>query len=329
MKKLYFYPCPGKKGYGNPYCKNYKSALTKYYDVLNPSNKPVLLPTLSLFRNSFSADIYVFNWLEDVGHTHLPLLQYILVRISLLVLILRRVPIIWMFHNILPHHGESFYSSSIRKVLFKRSKLIISHSEEGAVFAKNKTNNKVLYICHPVEVKGYELKQTNRDCDVLIWGDIFPYKGVVEFLENYVEKKLNYKILILGKAKSDYLNTEISKYRSETISFENRRAEYSEIAALCKNSRYVLFPYVGNSMSSSGALIDTIVMGGNPVGPAKGAFNDLKKDGVCFTYDSYDDLYKLLGYNYEIREADRSKFVANHTWDNFADTFINNVNSKV
>ena len=329
MEKLYFYPCPGKKGYGNPYCSNYKNAMGKYYHVLNSLNKPQRLPTLALLRNSFSADVYVFNWLEDIGHTHFPFLQYCIVRLSLFVLQLRQASLVWMFHNIRPHHGENYYSRILRRYLFNKSKLIISHSEEGAEFAKKYSKRRVVYICHPVETRKYNVLDTSSTYDVFIWGDIFPYKGVVEFLREVKQRNVdNLKILILGRSKIDFLDTEISKYRSNTILYENRRAEIDEIATFCKCCKYVLFPYVGDSMSSSGALIETIAMGGTPLGPAKGAFEDLKKEGVCFTYDNYDDLFELLNKEMKIGDSERNDFIEANSWHHFADCFYNNLNNK-
>ena len=104
---------------------------------------------------------------------------------------------------------------------------------------------------------------------------------------------------------------------NEHIHFENRRVSFDEIASLVKNSRYVVFPYVGESISSSGVLIDTIVLGGVPIGPNKGAFRDLSEEGVCLIYKDYSDLIKMVHQEVIIDEKQRSVFLSNHSWEQF------------
>ena len=101
-------------------------------------------------------------------------------------------------------------------------------------------------------------------------------------------------IYIVGKATTNQIASQIKENLSKNMIFENRRADYDEIAAQCKASKYVLFPYVGDSISSSGVLIDTIQMGGTPVGPNCGAFADLQKEGYCITYSKLEDVFELL-----------------------------------
>ncbi|WP_194968036.1 hypothetical protein [Klebsiella pneumoniae] len=50
---------------------------------------------------------------------------------------------------------------------------------------------------------------------------------------------------------------------------------------LIEDSKCVLFPYKSGSISSSGALMDTIALGGVAIGPDVGAFKDLEKKGYA------------------------------------------------
>lgn len=315
--KLYYYP-PGE--YDNPYSINFKKALSEYYDLLECDNIHPKFHMLSLyiFKRSFQADIYVLNWIENIGNYRLPFVQWFITFFALLNIKLRGKKIIWMFHNIHPHNGTTFYSSTISWLLFRISSLIVSHSKDAAQYAKAKSRKKVIYRCHPIKTfdnVGLKFEGKVDDCDILIWGNINRYKGIKEFISLPDIQKSNFKILIIGKSDDKLLIEEIKKQCNEHIILQERRGTFAEIGAYCKSSKYVLFPYIGDSISSSGALIDTIAMGGIPIGPEVGAFKDLESEGLCITYKNYQDLYCKLNSSLKI-EINDDFFVVN-SWDSF------------
>ncbi len=327
-QRAYYYPAAKKEGYGNPYSINYKDALNQRLCLLDAENTPVKMLTLALFINSFKADLYVINWLENVGFARLHLIQYFLARLSLYIIRLRKKKIVWMFHNIHPHAGENHFSRMIQKYLFKHADLIVSHSQEAADYARLHTSTEVLYICHPINP--LKMQNTTVDvpmCDVFIWGTILPYKGVYEFIEQVVKRNSSVTVHILGLCKDKELSENINKYSSGNIVFENRRADFEEIAAYINNSKYVLFPYVGNCVSSSGALMDTLVMGGTPVGPTVGAFKDLSEESMCMVYHDYDELFHILDGDCRINESDRKSFFERNSWKSMIDTIVDKINN--
>ena len=109
---------------------------------------------------------------------------------------------------------------------------------------------------------------------------------------------------------------------NELISYSDRRLEFKELENLIKGSRYVVFPYIGGSVSSSGALIDTIAMGGNPVGPNKGAFKDIAEEGVCYVYNDYAELVSILENDMKISKQSVLTFIRDNSWDNFVKSII-------
>ena len=124
---------------------------------------------------------------------------------------------------------------------------------------------------------------------------------------------------IIGTCKDVALSTAIEENCNDLIMYENRRIGFSELKAAITKSRYVLFPYIGSSVSSSGALIDTICLGGVPVGPNKGAFKDLEREGVCLTYKNDDEMMDiLLSEQSFINEFVRQDFIKNNSWQSFA-----------
>ena len=251
------------------------------------------------------------------------LIQLFLVMIALMTLKLRRAKIIWMFHNIRPHQGENWMTHCISSWLYKNSTLIVSHSQEAAEYASQRAKCKVIYKCHPVmPIDVAPRQEIVEPFDVFIWGAILPYKGIVEFVSLPEILKSNLKVKIIGTCKDKELEKKIRHYTDSHIFYDNRCADFAEISANCRAAKYVLFPYVGKCVSSSGALIDTIALGGTPVGPNVGAFRDLASENVCITYRNYEELIKIL--NSEKKNmVDPSNFISNNSWDKFAGDIYN------
>lgn len=321
MKKLYYYPpANGPMGYGNPYSVNYKSAMSEFFDVMEADNKPQHYSMLGIYvlKRAFQADIYVFNWIENIGVYRMPAIQCILTILAFCVIKIRRRKIIWMFHNIHPHTGITVYSRLIQGLLYKMSNLIISHSQEAANYLREK-GIKAEYISHPI--KCFDSKQLSFDektypCDILIWGTIAKYKGIKEFLSIPEIQNSTLKIRIIGTGKDKKLLKEIASCCNDNIVLEEKRASFGEIAAYCKTAKYVLFPYVGDCVSSSGALIDTLAMEGTPMGPNKGAFRDLANEHLCVTYNNEKELIEIL--NSQATKIEIKSFLKENSWSNFA-----------
>lgn len=325
-ERVYYFPPAGKGGYPNPYSLNFKQALQSYFEVLDKENKPSLMSGLSLLFYAFRADIYILNWIEGIIFHRLGIVQYALARLSIWMIKRRKKKIVWMFHNIHPHQGENYFSRQMQKVLYKSANLIVSHSREAADYASKNAGKRVLYVCHPVKPLSVVPLRTDIVMDVLIWGAIFPYKGVKEFLQELQSRNLGLKVYIVGKCADQHLADSIDRLCGEKIIFENRRASFEELAGLMQSCKYVLFPYVGDCVSSSGALIDTIVLGGYPVGPDKGAFRDLAAEGVCSIYRDYDDLFTLLKRE-RTGELQAADFIKRNSWEAFAEYLFNRISN--
>lgn len=323
--RVYYYPPASKGGYANPYSANYKEALGRYFEVLDKKNKPSIALGLSFFLNAFRADIYVINWLESVVFLSLGRLQYIFVCLGLWIIKLRKKKIVWMLHNIHPHQGENILSRKIQAILYDSADLVISHSQEAAAFAKGKAKGHVLYVCHPVKPFHIKAVEITMDSEVLIWGAISPYKGVKEFLCEVRKRNSDMSIHIVGKCNEPLLAESIQELCGKNVLFENRRASFEELAGLIQHTKYVLFPYTGDCVSSSGALIDTIALGGLPVGPNKGAFKDLSQEGVCRVYQDYDELFSILESSSNIDKSKIDDFIVKNSWEAFAGFLYKNL----
>jgi len=329
MNKLVYFPFPTSSGYGNPYSQNYKESLVPFFDVLDMEYENHALQSVCLLKRSFVGQVFVLNWLENVAFWSLGKIQFFIVLIALNIMKVRKAKIVWMLHNIHPHQGENSMTRYIQKWLYKNSTFVISHSQEAAKVAEKNCMSKVYYRCHPV--KKYErefVKCLEKEIDVLIWGSILPYKGVVEFLNHLYLAKSKLKIRIVGMCSDPILSAKITSLSNDWVVFENRKADFEELQSLIDVSKYVLFPYVGDCVSSSGALIDTICMGGVPVGPALGAFRDLAAQHACIVYNDYVDLFDNILYlhNKDVFSDDqRTCFLKNNSWEEYSKFFVEKI----
>ncbi len=332
MDKLIYFPLPTKSGYGNPYSQNFKDSLTRYYNVLDMEYENHALQSISLLKRAFVGDVFIFNWLENVSFWTLGKIQFVVVLLALAVIKKRKAKVVWMLHNIRPHQGENKMTKFIQKWLFKNASLIISHSRDAAEYAQTRTTRMVVYRCHPIKEMSYvDVSKDVEPFDILVWGTILPYKGVLEFLESSYVQKRNLKIKVIGRCNDDVLNDKIKALCNDRIVFENRKIEFSELRQYVKASKIVLFPYIGDCVSSSGALIDTIMLKGNPVGPSVGAFKDLAEEGVCFTYSRFEDLDELLNCQKLSNMAlDRREiFIQHNSWESFGSFLYDSINKNV
>lgn len=323
MKKLFYFPSEPLSGYQNPYCNYAKEALNKHFKVLDMERGSKVKRMFTLLAYSFRCDVIIFNWLESVPFFPMGTVQFYVDLIALFVLKVRKVQILFMYHDLVSHFGDNWMSRYLMRWLFRNANVVISHSKEAAKIARTKSNVPSYFFSHPIkrlDVMPFEITRTT--VDVFIWGALFTYKGIYEFISLPAVQNSKLNIFILGGTKDDSLRKKINSVCNDYIVFEERRAEFDEIAAYCKASRYVLFPYVGESVSSSGALIDTIVFGGNPIGPNRGAFKDLNDEGVCIIYNSYEELISILGEEQSIDENKRQLFIDKYSYNGFAE-FVN------
>ena len=328
MKSVYFHPQYSPQSFHNPYCDHFLEGLEKNYNIIRDCGGP--LPRgVEFLRGAFLADFYIVNWLESIGFLRLGFIQYLLAYLGLIIISLRKKPLIWIFHNIHPHQGEDFKSRSLQKYLYEHADLIVAHSSFAAEYARGKAKHKVYYMCHPVEPMMMTNEKLEKVYDIFIWGTIMPYKGIAEFVKHPILKSGKYRVLIVGSCKDSNLDKEIAENCPPNVVYENRRASYQEICYYCQSSKIVLFPYIGESVSSSGALIDTVRMGGTPVGPKTGAFKDLGNEGCCLTYDKVDEIFKIIDEGQFISDEVKKGFCEKNSWEQFAQWIGKQIEEKL
>lgn len=329
-KRIYVAPSANRKqGYSNRYFILLKKELAEYFDVLESDNRRRFSQGYALLVNSFKADCFLLSFVETIAFHKLPFLQYLLAMAAMWVMKLRGKEIVFIFHNPVPHKGENWMSESLTNRQIKLSKAIVAHSGQAATLARELVSAQggdpsiVRYVCHPVLVpEGGVPSAKEKNNEVLIWGNILPYKGILEFVSCPAVRDVGLNVRIVGKCGDPDLSSRImaavSSPSATSFCFENRSAGFDELSSLIARSRSVVFPYLPGSVSSSGVLIDTVAMGGDPIGPALGAFLDLEKEGVCSVYHSEDEMVSLLKSPPRIEDEQRNRFVKSNSWSAFA-----------
>ncbi len=336
--KLYIYPTIllKKENNYNPYLENLGESLNNYFDFIN-YRKEGTIALFHLFKNLFNMDICVFNWIENIPFKKMGVLQYyFFIFIILPLLNMRKVKLIWIMHNIESHQGANRFSTLIFDRMIRSSYVFITHSQEAKnQILKYRKSEDVFFAHHPINYQhnnqSIEIKERKYKYDILIWGKISRYKGVVEFLSFLSENSYNksYQIKIVGLCDDSFLINEIEKYLNDYITYENRSAAFDEINELISVSKFVLFPYNSKSISSSGVLMDSLSCLGSCIGPNKGAFRDLANKDLCYVFNDYFDVIKILNRGLQIDFSKIKYWVGQNSWNSFGANFSFFLNQKL
>ncbi len=326
MKNIYIHPNASEKYYSfNPYITNLNSAVSDYCNVVNRNTKSNN-GILHLLGYLPKVDYIWFNWIEDLPDKSKGYLQTLVLIFILFYCKLTSKKIIWTLHNKFSHYKKNHHIKRfLFRLLMKQSDFILTHSTEGVEFAAtfgNKVKAKTKFLHHPVS-GNYNVAIKPKTTDILIWGSIIPYKGIDLFLDYLWSHKLDEKwtIRIVGKIRDAAYKEKLMGLTNPGIVVEDKFVDNEELKHEIESARCVLYTYLKDSVLSSGAVMDSIMMGARVIGPQCGAFADLKNDGVIETYSTYEELMKILhSLKNNSDETDRSKitgFIAGNTWESF------------
>ncbi len=322
--RIYFYPKTDYKAAmsPNPYAEDFEKAISTRNRIVN--KKLNQRGILDLFLHFPKADIYILNWIENLTHRRFGFIQAILLFCFMPLARFFGKKVVWVMHNKYAHTGKSRLTDSMFRLLMKYSTVVLTHSEGGIEYIRHKYPKyigKARHIIHPTKMPfSYTKKKTNRD--LLIWGTISKYKGVLDFLEHVstVNNTQDLVILLVGKCTDDKTLLELRQYINKNIRHIDRFYKLEEIASLAQESRFILFTYREESVFASGALMDSLRMGTNIIGPNFGAFKDLVKYNLIENYDSFDDIIKICNHTDHKYSPNRfEKFCDENSWSHFSD----------
>jgi glycosyltransferase involved in cell wall biosynthesis len=234
--------------------------------------------------------------------------------------------VVWVLHNKYSHHKEKDnWIDFMYRFMMKKSDLIITHSNSGVDFVKEnypEFSSKVRMIFHPMQQMISRTSSVEKKYDLLIWGSIFPYKGILQFLKFVKENEplSTLKILVVGRCRNEEYKRQLLDSMTANITFYDKVYEMEDILRFAGQSRFTLFTYKSHSVISSGSLMDSISMGSKIIGPNHGAFRDLREYSFMKTYDGFEDLVPIIAHansNEMPDEQGLRKFCEMNSWDSF------------
>ncbi|MEJ8756929.1 hypothetical protein WG947_07985 [Pontibacter sp. H259] len=303
----------------NPYILNLKHELEKNnYKVVNSATK---LGILDVLKNIRKFKIIYFNWIEDLpdkrfGYVQIPILFFIIIYLKIF-----NKKIIWFVHNNISHRKKNY---RLKNLIFRfmelKSDVILSHAQDVKHIVTSKS---VLVFDHPIEKNNIIANNSQPKYDLLIWGNVSPYKGIHKFLEyNYNTDKLsNYNIMIAGKFNTEeYLNLILS-LKKPNITIVDKILDDEELEDLVYDSKFILFTYNSKSILSSAALCKSVSFGKAIIGPDIGSFKDLSERGIIYKYSNYSDIPSIIEKAYDnqsiVNKKEITNYIDKYNWQNF------------
>jgi len=334
MNKAYIYPLSAryKEGGHNPYLENFMDSISSDFEFVNrytPSSSGVF----NIVNYILSVKYVFFHWPEDIPERKFGLIQTIGFFILIPILKLRKIKIIYIVHNKISHTNKRYLvKKNISKTLIRQSFLIITHSKEGVSFINSlaKRNKSIFCFPHPVDNEKVFMK-TPKEIDILIWGNIAPYKGVHRFLEVLQQrgKDTDWNIVIAGKVSSKSYFDQLKTFNLKNLKILNEFLDNSRLNDLISKSKIVLFPYHKKSILSSGAFARTIVFPVEIIGPDCGAFLDFSYLNNVNTFQDesliLDLVEEKLFSNTKIEHEKLAEIAKKYSWKSFGEAFISEV----
>lgn len=339
MIKITIYPhfilAPGSKQ--NPYIHDFVAALDNSSEtkVVNKACKSTLL-SLLLPRNQ--GNVFIFNWFESIPDSKHWLLHTIIAICLVIWLRIRKKQIIWMLHNKESHATcRKGWKHFMTRFIAKYSTMIITHSKEGIELLKRKypqAVKKAHFLHHPTKCRILPSAVNSRkQFDLLIWGNISRYKGVIEFLRFMKEQSVtDLKVCIVGKCASQEIQTEIKTLLSDNIYFRGEAIPFDELRPYIEQSEFVLIPYNPESVLSSGTLMDSLSFGAKIIGPDVGSFKDYKSEPLLnvYTFNSFKEIPDIVKTykNVPASISNYQTFLKEHDWIHFSKELTNLITSQ-
>ena len=331
---IYPYIAYPKGEKANPYIYDFAAAVNATGEAMT-LNEPSRNPLLSILPFKRWGDITVFNWFESIpDYIYGPLQATVAIFYTLLLKCTGR-QIIWILHNKKPHVTRyQWLKKLLTWYITHMADLIVTHSTEGIRLLKEQypyAVNKAHYISHPTKDRTSD-QTASKKYDLVVWGAITPYKGIVELLE-YLNRHSEFQptLCIAGHCANQTLKARIQLLLRPGIDFIPEAMPFDTLQTLIAQSRYVLMPYQPETILSSGILMDSLSFGAKIIGPNVGSFHDYSQEPLLkvYTFNTFDDLPAIMEQHKDEEPSltDYRSFLHQHDWNHFAHQILSLANN--
>jgi glycosyltransferase involved in cell wall biosynthesis len=199
--------------------------------------------------------------------------------------------------------------------------------------------NKIFYIKHgsynvePRKIKKSEInlygkQMTTHNINLLIFGNIKRYKGIIEFLHYFKEKNFqNFQITIAGKPENNEINEDLIKLErnNKNIIVFNHFIPEEDTPTLFGLADYSILPY--EEFTTSGVAIYSLSMGVPVIMPDSDFSNELLPNELYgYTFKDFKDvsniLEKINKINFERKKKIGDKFKKEYNWKDIGERTI-------
>lgn len=289
---------------------------------------------------------YIYD--PSVGRPFLIALNYLFLKIY-------GRKIISTVHNVLPHSKYNLRNKILYRVIYKyltyklvvhtvfindKIKTLFNIPEDKIVLAPhgtyNVTENKS--VSKSVAREMFQLKQ--NEFIVLIFGQLYPYKGIDLFIRHYLNDfDFEFKIIIRGGGDQKYIDMLSSIINSSPhknkINYEFGYVRHEDVEYYFKSADVVCLPYLEGSQS--GVLFMSYAYGRPVLASNVGNFkNDILEGvtGEVFNlndFKGFKEKIKKIKLNLNAYDEDSIKNFAknNYSWDSFARIILDQIYSKI
>lgn len=284
-------------GDSNKYIDLIKEALLKSNDSvelveLNPSIR---------HRTKEDYDYVILNWFESLyKQTFFSNFKTFISRLLKFILLkTKKIKVIWVMHNKVPHDARyAYFSKYLIKIFARYSDNIIIHCSETKQVLENfisleKIEEKVMYVPHPHYIDAYEQDQeesnTNNDVLKLLFiGQIKPYKNVDLLIKVFNELDLkNVTLTLAGKVSDDNYKKEIINLiqNNKNIHTKFKFIADKDIPRLLNQHDLVILPYDLNSSLNSGTIFLAFSNRKTVISPLIGTLKDFENRDMFYSYE--------------------------------------------
>ncbi|WP_146114557.1 glycosyltransferase [Pseudomonas sp. MYb185] len=245
----------------NAYVQRTQDALAHLGQVypLSPSTRS--LWRMLQFRPGFF-DVIIVNWLEHktanpaTGKLSLPGIIAYFVQILTFRILARRL--IYVRHNIYPHHAESRCAPALTRIIDLSERLYSATATHSGHFPDKH------YIPHPLYYEQPMMSKTGKDRHFIVFGRVMPYKNIEQLIDSFPVDQL---LIVAGPCDDqEYFKRLQIAAQGKQVEFIPRFLSEEEARELVGTARGLILSHADDDMIVSGSFFYALSLGTPVIG---------------------------------------------------------------